>query len=98
SIVNLGSSVQIEVSAGLAVPNVVGQKTADATEALKRRRFVADVQASDQVTGPPDTVLQQNPTGGAFASAGSKVVLTTVAVPAEATKGSSGSKAEAPTA
>jgi eukaryotic-like serine/threonine-protein kinase len=74
--VAIGSGVSLTVSNGqVKVPNVVGQKVADARAAL--------VQAGFQVTLDPETspenakVISQNPAPGSFVGYGSDVTLRT---------------------
>jgi membrane peptidoglycan carboxypeptidase len=77
----LGSLITIEVSSGVpavvAVPKVVGMKSADAQTALAKAGFLVKV-VEKEVTDPSryGVVLAQSPGGGAKADQGTTVTIT----------------------
>ena len=80
SSLNEGAVVTISVSQGAlpvaAVPNVVGQSEADATQALQQAGFVAKANQAYSDTAPAGTVVAQTPPGGVFAQTGATVEVT----------------------
>jgi beta-lactam-binding protein with PASTA domain len=74
TVVARNTAVTIVVSAGLPVPNVVGQSRADAISELEPP-FVAGVQYVGPDQGAVDTVVEQDPGAGTFLSKGDTVNL-----------------------
>ncbi|MBX7160534.1 MAG: Stk1 family PASTA domain-containing Ser/Thr kinase [Acidimicrobiia bacterium] len=85
--VRKGSNVQVIVSAGpqtAAVPDVVGQPSAQAREALEAAGFTVTVtaEASDKAA---DTVIAQDPAAGTTADVGSTVTISVSSGPVQVT-------------
>ena len=91
SSLNEGAVVTISVSQGplpvAAVPNVVGQSEADATQALQQAGFVAKTNQAYSDTAPAGTVVAQTPPGGVFAQTGATVEVTVSQGPPAARRG-----------
>jgi eukaryotic-like serine/threonine-protein kinase len=77
TIVAVGSTVAVLVSAGLIVPDVVGEKQADGEAFIVEAGFVAVVEEAED-PGAKGLVQKQQPAGGSFLSAGSEVTLFVV--------------------
>ena len=74
-----GGEVTITVSAGplpfSAIPEVVGQTEADATQALDQAGFKSGATKGYSDTAPVGQVISQTPPGGVYAKTGLEVVL-----------------------
>jgi serine/threonine-protein kinase len=78
--VPIGSGVQLVVSNGkVAVPQVVGETVAQATQDLEQAGF--QVKLTPNTSTPDAHVISQDPAAGSFASYGSTVTLQTDAPP-----------------
>jgi beta-lactam-binding protein with PASTA domain len=76
TLVRMGSTVTVLVSAGARVPNVTGQELEEAEKALRASGFtVGDTQISKTQTGREGVVADQDPKGGTYADAESAVTL-----------------------
>jgi len=73
--VNPGTEIQLVVSSGIAVPNVIGMSRTDATTALTDVGFVV---AENRINNNAfiDTVINQNHTTGTNLNFGSTIILT----------------------
>ncbi|MFC7733051.1 Stk1 family PASTA domain-containing Ser/Thr kinase [Actinomadura keratinilytica] len=67
--------VQIVVSSGMSMPNVVGQKSDDAANRLRSMGLEVVIERRRVRGKPGDTVLSQNPRPGTGVSSGDKVTL-----------------------
>lgn len=78
-----GSAVNLEVSEGVQVPNVVGQSEQAATSTLANDGFNPSVKKDKSDKNPADcgNVTGQNPAGNSFANAGTTVQVTVGAGP-----------------
>jgi beta-lactam-binding protein with PASTA domain len=79
-----GTSVNLVVSLGLVVPNVVGLTQAAAATAITNAGLVASASQASSTTVPIGTVISQNPASGTHVAGGSSVnivVSTGVTVP-----------------
>jgi autotransporter-associated beta strand protein len=70
-----GTAVALTVSAGVVVPNTVGQTQSAATLALTSAGFLVTSSTQASAGVPSGSVISQNPAGGASASGGSTVAL-----------------------
>ncbi|MDJ0314629.1 PASTA domain-containing protein [Arthrobacter sp. H35-D1] len=92
--VALTTEVSVLISAGLLVPPVTGKLRADAEAVLKTAGFLSRVQSVD-VSGTPDTVTEQDPVAGDFASSGDVITLSVVKASADGPEKASNSTAKA---
>ena len=79
-----GSAVNLVISTGVSVPNVVGQTQAAATSAITGAGLTVTTSSAPSSTVPIGTVISENPTAGTAVNGGSAVNLvisTGVAVP-----------------
>ncbi|MEU6035132.1 Stk1 family PASTA domain-containing Ser/Thr kinase [Actinomadura sp. NPDC047616] len=67
--------VQIVVSSGMSMPNVVGQKSDDAANRLRSMGLDVKIERRRDGRRPGDTVLSQNPEPGTGVSSGDEVTL-----------------------
>lgn len=83
TLLDVGSSVDIEVSSGLSpVPSVVGVPEAQARSDLAQAGFEVQVVEQETATAAPGVVLAQSPQAGTELSRGSLVTITvSVAAP-----------------
>ncbi len=77
-----GSAVNLVVSSGALVPNVVGQTQAAATTAITRAGLALGTVTTQSSLEAIDTVISQNPVAGASAVAGTAVDLVLSSGPA----------------
>ena len=94
--VALNTEVSVLISAGLLVPTVTGKLRADAEAVLTTAGFRPRVQSVD-VAGTPDTVTEQDPAAGDFASSGDVITLIVVKSASDGPEKASNSSAKAKT-
>ena len=70
-----GSAVNLVVSAGVAVPNVVLLTQADATAALTAASLTATVSNASSASVPVGSVISQSPIAGVHVSAGAGIAI-----------------------
>ena len=82
--VNGGSAVNLVISTGVTVPNVVGQMQAAATSALNGAGLVlGTVTTASSSTVPSGSVISENPSAGTPVNGGSAVALVVSTGPAQ---------------
>lgn len=92
-----GSGITLFVSTGkVTVPDVRGMKKEDAATTLQKAGFGVGYEVAQTADAAPDTVLSQDPQGGAVAP-GTKVMLTIVAPPPAPTVTTTVTTTSAPT-
>jgi beta-lactam-binding protein with PASTA domain len=82
--VNGGSSVNLVISTGVTVPNVVGQTRAAATTAITAAGLVVGTTTSaSSSTVPSGSVISENPVAGTHVNGGSAIALVISTGPAQ---------------
>jgi hypothetical protein len=81
ALVPTGSKIEVAISAGKEIPNVVNMQYEAAKETLERDGFTVGRWGEEGVVGTADVVLSQDPPGGSYASAGDMVLLTAASKP-----------------
>ena len=82
--VNGGSSVNLVISTGVTVPNVVGQTRAAATTAITAAGLVVGTTTSaSSSTAPSGSVISENPVAGTHVNGGSAIALVISTGPAQ---------------